>query len=206
MSGTNSNSDELQTIAAVLAGDADRFASIVAAYEGVLRRVAESRLGHRDSAEEAVQETFLAAFRSLHTYNTRFSFRTWLWTILLNQCRRRQQRTRRRERLAPPAANPDAALAQVPGADRWQPEQIAMGQERTELLERLLRELPAVQADALRLRFFAGLPFQEIADSMQCSLSSAKNRVRHGLARLSNELTRLSAEGQEPCDANDILR
>ena len=41
--------------------------------------------------------------------------------------------------------------------------------------------LPDVQADALRLRFFAGLKFHEIADTMSCSLSAAKNRVRTGL-------------------------
>jgi RNA polymerase sigma-70 factor (ECF subfamily) len=41
-----------------------------------------------------------------------------------------------------------------------------------------------VQADALRLRFFGGLKFQEIADAMQCSLNTAKNRVRWGLMRM----------------------
>jgi RNA polymerase sigma-70 factor (ECF subfamily) len=41
-----------------------------------------------------------------------------------------------------------------------------------------------VQADALRLRFFGGLKFEEIAGAMQCSLSTAKNRVRWGLERM----------------------
>ena len=58
--------------------------------------------------------------------------------------------------------------------------------ERREILERLLLELSPVQADALRLRFFGGLKFQEIADTMQCSLCTAKNRGRWGLLRLSD--------------------
>jgi RNA polymerase sigma-70 factor (ECF subfamily) len=51
-----------------------------------------------------------------------------------------------------------------------------------------LARLPAAQADALRLRFFGGLKFQEIADTMPCSLNTAKNRVRDGLARMAEML------------------
>ena len=51
--------------------------------------------------------------------------------------------------------------------------------------------MPPDQADALRLRFFGGLKFQEIADVQACSLTSAKNRVRAGLLQMAD---RLSAE------------
>ena len=60
--------------------------------------------------------------------------------------------------------------------------------ERTEQLESLLGQLSDVQADALRLRFFGGLKFQEIAETMQCSLNTAKNRVRWGLMRMAELL------------------
>jgi DNA-directed RNA polymerase specialized sigma24 family protein len=46
-----------------------------------------------------------------------------------------------------------------------------------------------VQADALRLRFFGGLTFAEIAAAMQCSEPGAKNRVKTGLMTLSKWLT-----------------
>ena len=55
-----------------------------------------------------------------------------------------------------------------------------------EELESLLARLPEAQADALRLRFFGELKFQEIADAMGCSLATAKNRVRWGLTTLSS--------------------
>ena len=48
--------------------------------------------------------------------------------------------------------------------------------------------MDARQADAIRLRFFGGLKFQEIADAMDCSLSTAKNRVRWGLTTISEKL------------------
>jgi RNA polymerase sigma-70 factor (ECF subfamily) len=51
-----------------------------------------------------------------------------------------------------------------------------------------LNDLPDVQADAIRLRFFAGLTYDEIAQSMNVSLGGAKLRVRSGLRKLSERL------------------
>jgi RNA polymerase sigma-70 factor (ECF subfamily) len=64
-----------------------------------------------------------------------------------------------------------------------------LAKERAEQLNRELAGLPPEQADALRLRFFGGLKFQEIADVQQCSLTSAKNRVRWGLLKMANRLS-----------------
>ena len=60
--------------------------------------------------------------------------------------------------------------------------------ERSERLNAMLDQLPANQADALRLRFFGGLKFREIAQTMNCSLSTAKNRVRWGLTKMADQL------------------
>jgi RNA polymerase sigma-70 factor (ECF subfamily) len=63
-----------------------------------------------------------------------------------------------------------------------------MATERSERLNALLDQLPEKQADALRLRFFGGLKFREIAAAMNCSLSTAKNRVRWGLTEMAEQL------------------
>lgn len=173
-----------EVVAAVLSGDRERFAVLVDRYQGPLRRVAASRLGSSDWAEEVVQETFLCALRWLSTYDSRYSLRTWLWTILLNQCHRHHHRRRRDGARVDWLAVEATALASTEA-----PSERAIARERSAALERLLGELPEPQADALRLRFFGGLKFQEIADAMGCSLSSAKNRVRWGLATISQRLT-----------------
>ena len=67
-------------------GQAACFAELVNRYEMALRRVARSRLGREDWADDVVQETLLAAYRGINSYDPRYNFRTWLWTILLNQC------------------------------------------------------------------------------------------------------------------------
>jgi RNA polymerase sigma-70 factor (ECF subfamily) len=66
-------------------------------------------------------------------------------------------------------------------------DRLLQSEARAELAA-LLAELPDVEADALRLRFFAGLPFEEIARAMDSSLNGAKVRVRRGLTRLAERL------------------
>ncbi len=182
-----------QLVEACLAGQSERFDDIVARYQGPLLRVAQSRLGRREWAEEAVQEAMLAAYRSLHTYDSTYSFRTWLWTILLNQCRRIGSRNARQPRVhswtdgVGDQIGQQAAPTDLSSNEPCPTSRLLEKEERQQL-ESLLVTLPVEQADALRLRFFGGLKFREIAQAMECSLSSAKNRVRWGLLKMARQM------------------
>lgn len=185
-------------VAAVLAGETERFAVLVSRYEGPLLRVAQSRLGRRDWAEDVVQETFLCAFKWLQSYDSQYSFRTWLWTILLNQCNRHHQKRTRVPLISTWSDGAPAVSSEEPPtltSREATPASSLLAKERAQLLEGLLSRLPEPQGDALRLRFFGGLKFHEIAEAMGCSLSCAKNRVRVGLAKMSEMLTPSSAAG-----------
>jgi RNA polymerase sigma-70 factor (ECF subfamily) len=180
----DSQSPDGLLIAAARAGEEDAFALLVARYDQALLRAAISRLGQRELAEEALQEALLCAHRWLATYDSRYSFRTWLWTILLNQCSRQ---ARREAKQFIPAAG---------GCRDAEPRFLAspldelLARESGERIHALLRRLPEAQADALRLRFFGGLTFPEIAQSMKCSEAGAKNRVKSGLLKLAEWLRR----------------
>jgi RNA polymerase sigma-70 factor (ECF subfamily) len=186
---------DVQLMLKVQSGQTGLFAELIRRYEGPLLRVARSRLSRVDWAEDAVQETFLAAYKSRHTYRPEFSFRTWLWTILLNQCRALHARHARRPEASGWSDAGDAHL-EVPSPDEEScPLARLLDRERCELLESLLARLSEAQADALRLRFFGGLKFREIADSMGCSLGTAKNRVQWGLLKLSEMLKNEASYG-----------
>ena len=191
----SSPEEDRQVVQAVLAGDTEQFAKIVRRYEVALLRVAISRLGRREWAEEVVQESLLAAFRSIRSYNEKYNFRTWLWTILLNQCRRRYQRAKSKPEPVPiesAGESPERLVSSQPT-----PVEQAIQAEQSRHLDTLLDQLPSQQADALRLRFFANLKYDEIAQTMGCSLSSAKNRVRTGLSKLS---TKLQSKNLQPAN------
>ena len=177
--------DDVQLMRRVQQGDFGPFETLVARYRGPLLHAAWSKLGDSQWAEDVVQEAFLAAFAARHTYDPSFSFRTWLWTILLNLCRKQYKRREERPReihvspLTPVDALPFAEPATYEsGLSRL------LCAERKEELALCLAKLPEVQADALRLRFFGGLKFSEIAHVMDSSESAAKVRVRNGLAAL----------------------
>ena len=182
--------DDATIMQAVKRGEFEQFDLLVERYRLPLIRVAASKLGNAAWAEDVVQETFLAVFAARETYKPEFAFRTWLWTILLNLCRRQLKRHRRQPKQVPRSQLP----ANSPSLAKVEPVELETGLtrllqlERREQLTRLLNELPEPQGDALRLRFFGGLKFSEIAEAMHSSLSGAKRRVQNGLLALAERL------------------
>ncbi|EAQ77575.1 RNA polymerase sigma factor [Blastopirellula marina] len=186
MTSTPEQPTDGELLTAVLAGQREKFAEIVQRYQSPLLRLAMSRLGRQQEAEDAVQQTFLNAFRWLDTYDSRYSFRTWLWTILINNCNRLHQKSARRAE----TEVGDSPVIQFQADDAAaEPLAAMITAERHEHVRRLLTELTPSQAEAVRLRFFGQMKFQEIADSLGCTLPAAKARVRKGMIRLTELLT-----------------
>jgi len=175
-----------EILSAVLAGDADRYAVIVKRYRRALLNLAYSYLGDSQAAEDAVQEAFLNSFKWLHTYDSRYSFRTWLWRILLNVCHRLREKgkklpvttTKLQAGQSEPSASPLETEVPCEALSR-----LIDRERRTQVLG-LLDKLTPIQAEAIRLRFFGEMKFQEIADAQGIGLPAAKARVRNGLLQL----------------------
>ena len=169
-------------------GELPLFEELVRRYRGPLLRVVVSKLQDRILAEDVVQEALLAAFAARHTYDAQYSFRTWLWTITLRLCHKQWKRGATRARaVVSDSPQAEQAVSSAPPALEG-----LLSSERAELLQQALEELPEAQADAVRLRFFGGLQYDEIAAAMDSSLSGAKQRVKHGLERLAERLKSLS--------------
>lgn len=203
MPAYDSQTPDASLVSAILAGSREAFVLLVERYQAPLRAAARSRLGREDWAEDVVQETFLCLVKWLKSYDPRFSFRTWLWTVLLNQCTRLAQKQARQH--ARPLDLPDTESDFPPSAGflasgEASPVDALLAREFRGNLHALLAQLPQAQADALQLRFFGGLKFQEIAAAMDCSLTTAKTRVKQGLLQLS-EWLREGADWQPETDS-----
>ena len=92
------NDSDAAIVARVLAGDTGAYAVIVARYRVQYGRYAVRMLGSREDAEEALQDAFVRAFRSLAKCDEPERFAPWFFRILANRCRTAGTRRGRRER------------------------------------------------------------------------------------------------------------
>ncbi len=86
-------------ITRILDGYVEAYAPLVDKYYAQCIRFANRMLGNREEAEEAVQDTFVRAYRSLDRYDHRGHFRAWLFSILVNRCRTRAAKVSRHQQL-----------------------------------------------------------------------------------------------------------
>jgi RNA polymerase sigma-70 factor, ECF subfamily len=135
------------------------------------------RLGNREEAEDAVQTTFLNAFRGLSRGVVPASESAWLFKIAENVCLSRHRAAFRRRRVEAPgdlAAVEETVAAPVRADDELIP------------LEEALAEMPEAQRRALLLREWQGLSYREIAAELEVSQSAVETlifRARRSLAR-----------------------
>jgi RNA polymerase sigma-70 factor (ECF subfamily) len=158
-------------------------------YSAMLFRLAYLLLQDIQDAEEATQDAFVYAFRHLGQFDpTRGTLDAWLKVILASRCRDLQRRRRwgwlsLQALLEGGHDVPDEQATHYP--EQWL-EQSAM----QETIWQALQRLPNKSREALILRYYGELPFDELAQTLHCSVSTAKSRVMYGLGRLAESLDR----------------
>ncbi len=171
--------DERLLVEAHNGGDSEAFASIVNEYSSSLYAHAMMRLGEPRAAEDAVQETFLRAYRAMPRFEGEFHLRAWLHRILTNVCFDEGDRRRREIR----AFDRAAGLAELDGAPADEVLDIDRAYAQREVAT-ALASLPVAYREALELRYVEQLSFREVADVTGVSEENARARVHRGRAAL----------------------
>jgi RNA polymerase sigma-70 factor (ECF subfamily) len=145
----------------------------------------------RGTAEDIVQDVFLAVWKNARTYDPgRGPVRPWLLQIahfrIANELRRRS----RKPAIAGDSAEEALAAAPEPGADAAEKMWL---EYRGEVLRSALSSLPPRQRQALGLSFFDELSHPEIASLLDLPLGTAKSRIRSGIERLRSRVGAVSA-------------
>ena len=159
----------------VLSGNADAFTRLVDRYYERCARFAVRMLGSRDDAEDALQQTFLRAYRSLGKYQERDRFSAWLYRILVNQCRSAASRRSQGERVF---VREEAALLNA--AERRQ----GWTGEDEELVQRILSALDPLLREAFVLKYIDELSYEEMSAATGVGVSALKMRVKRACDRL----------------------
>jgi RNA polymerase sigma-70 factor (ECF subfamily) len=179
---------ESSVVARAREGSHDAFAVLAAARIDDLYRIARMILRDPELAEDAVQDTLLAAWRGLPGLRDLDRFDAWLRRLLVRACTRGNRRRR------------GIGLAEVEfgGMDRASPDDAEQAFVLRDLLERGLERLGATERALLVLHYYLDLPVAEIAELLGMPAGTVKSRVHRASQRMRASLDaddRLGAVG-----------
>jgi RNA polymerase sigma-70 factor (ECF subfamily) len=204
---------DAELVGRLLAGDEDTFREVVAGWGPGLLRLARYYLSSRASAEEVVQETWMAVLSGLTGFQGRSSLRTWVFRVLINTAKTRAQQEVRTvpisglddDRFGVPAARSGfrhadetaagcwtSVAAPVPWHDAPEPAMLA-AEARRALCDALLK-LPERQRNVVTLRDVHGFTNEEICELLDLSPVNQRVLLHRARAALRDALDSYYAE------------
>jgi RNA polymerase sigma-70 factor (ECF subfamily) len=197
-------SDEGALVDALSAGDEQAFAWLLDRYDGSLRRAARMYVASAATADEVVQETWVAVIRGLPRFERRSSLKTWLYRILMNIARTHGVREHRSVPFssAPaamregdePAVDPDRfrplddqyprGWRSFPPAWEQLPEQQLLSGELLDQVGKALETLPAAQREVVTLRDLEGWSAAEVCNALAISETNQRVLLHRGRMKL----------------------
>ena len=183
-----------ELVARATAGDLDSFNQLVARWGRPIYALAYRTLGREEDARDVVQDAFLRAYRGLRGFKGQAKFSSWLYRITLNLCRDWIRRERRAPLVQVPEGTDPVDLADERLSPTESVEDLVARREMSAAVAKAMTELPEEQRIAIMLKEYHGLTFQEIADQLDCPLSTVKTRLYQGLSVLRRRLERRQAE------------
>lgn len=175
--------DGREALRRIQQGDAEALGVLYDLYGGLALGLARRVTGDETSAEDVVQEAFMAAWRYAARFDSgRGSVRAWLLTIVHNKAvdavRRRVARDER--------PLPDAAAEMFASDERT--DEMAERALDAGVVRDALAAIPEDQRSVIELAYFAGLTYVEVAGRLGVPVGTVKSRMRLGLEKLRTAL------------------
>jgi RNA polymerase sigma-70 factor, ECF subfamily len=188
--------DESALIQSAKSGDHEAFNRLVLAYQDMVYNHAYAILGGSDSAEDAVQESFIKAFRGLNGYRGG-SFRAWLLRITTNTCYDELRRSNHRQDVDDWQVGEDGEeyelLDLLPSPELSPDAQLEQSELMT-AIQRGLQRLPVEYRAAAIIIDVLGFDYAEAAASLGVPVGTVKSR----LARARQGLRQYLAQSLQP--------
>jgi RNA polymerase sigma-70 factor (ECF subfamily) len=184
--GSISDVTDEELVLLARSGDRTAFGELVERYEVVVYRAALAALRFPEDAEEASQDAFVRAWRSLPQFRGDASFRTWLLTIKWNRCLVRRRRTARWFGRRAPLE----AASSVPIGDRLADDAVYEEEMRSQVAREIAKLTPKLR-DALLLASSGEFGYDEIAVMLKIPIGTVKWRVSEAKRKVRRRLVEL---------------
>jgi RNA polymerase sigma-70 factor, ECF subfamily len=183
LAGPPRTENEASLVRSIAAGDRGAFTVLMRTHNRRLYRLARASLGDHAEAEDAVQDAYLSAYRSIGAFRGESTLSTWLSRLVLNECLGRQRKRLRRENVIPMVSFESTTenVSGIAEEDGERPEQAAGRAQMRTILERKVGELPDVFRTVFVMRSVEELSVEETADML--GLTEETVRSRHFRAR-----------------------
>ncbi len=167
-------------------GDDAAFEELVRKYQQTLFNVIHHNIGRRSDVEDIAQKIFSKLYFSLHKFDPNRPFFPWVYRIAINQCYDELRRARRRRSITFSELNLEET-ENIENLLKQEAVQETSAEERKELHEllyKMLDRLPEKQKKALVLRDLEDVPYDQIAQVLQCTEQAARLKVFRARTRL----------------------
>jgi RNA polymerase sigma-70 factor (ECF subfamily) len=171
-------------ISACIQGDDTAIAQFIQEYQQGVFRLAISILGDPDEANEATQDTFIAALRALKSYREASTFKAWLYTIALNITRSHLRKRKALKRLQ----NSLTSFFRMQLKQSQSLEEITIKNERDAEVWKALEKLGEKHRLPIVLRYYHDLSSSEIAEILKINEGTVYSRLSIARERLRAEL------------------
>ncbi len=158
-------------------GDTAAYAELVRRNQDLIYGLAVRLLGDETLAEELAQDAFVKAHRALGSFRGDARFSTWVYRIAINLCRDHFESPAARFRQRQTSLDGPGLERFDPPADGARPDEALEAEEVARDFAIALNELDGMYKEAFLLRHQEGLPYDEISDVLEISVSNAKVRV-----------------------------
>ncbi|NIM95661.1 MAG: sigma-70 family RNA polymerase sigma factor [Anaerolineales bacterium] len=175
---------EQKWIAGAIAGEEQAFAQLVERYQVPVYNLCFRMLGNNSDAEDASQETFIRAYRSLGRFDPERKFINWVLTIASNYCV--DQIRRRRLQIIPLDEIFQGSIVVEP---QQGPEGSLMRQENREIIQGLLGVLKPRDRAVVVLRYWYEMSYEEIARTLSITVSAVKSRLHRARRSMAAQWT-----------------
>jgi RNA polymerase sigma-70 factor (ECF subfamily) len=172
----NNTQDPLMAhVESVAARDRAGFEQLMRQYNRRLYRLARAALRDDAEAEDALQDAYLAAYRSIDRFRGESTLSTWLSRLVLNECFGRLRRGARRQKVIP-MVSPTQEMDAVPEQDGASPDRLLARAQMRALLERKLDNLPEAFRLVFVLRSVEELSVEETAQTLGIPEATVRSR------------------------------